>query len=139
MITKTTPRSLSKIQTISKQEYILIEWRTRGYERERLYTLHLIDVEASLISENPMLEFYLPFEQKRRYAPYFYSFMPLLVYAISIGMFLSSKKKKIKVTFPVLDRIFKRIINDYNNGKFDGQSIVAPELGEIIRGRIKDE
>lgn len=125
---------MSYIKMGNGDEYILIEWRQRAYEYERRYTLHMCDVEGELIDGTPMLEFRLPLTQKNRYAPYFRSFFPLLVYAISNGVFLNSKKKKIKVGFDHLDIIYKNFILDYEGGVFDSQGMVAPDIGAIIQG-----
>lgn len=133
------PHKVSHIKTNHKEEYILIQWRTKGFEREKIYTLHNCDVNADLINPNPILEFVIPFEQRHRYSPYFHNFMPLLVYAIAIGMFRNKDKKKVRLSLDKMDAIFSRFLKDYNNGTFDSQVVAAPEIGKVIKGRIKNE
>lgn len=125
---------MSHIKTTKGHEYVLIEWRQRAYEYERRYTLHMCDVEAELIEGTPTLEFLLPLAQKNRYAPHFRSFFALMVYAISNGAFLNSKKKKIRISFDQLDIIYRNFILDYENGAFDSAGIAAPDIGATIRG-----
>lgn len=134
-----TPQFLSHIRTIDNQEYVLILWKTRGFEREKHYTLHLCDLTAGLISEEPYLEFYLPFEQRHRYAPYFRNFMPLLVYAIAMGMYPKRIRTVYRLSMRDLDRIYGKFLEDYNNTKFDSLVIAAPEIGKVIKGRIQSD
>lgn len=130
LIKSREPIQISHVYTIDDREYLIVQYKTKGFENVRYYSIHLCDLNAGLLNKEPIVELSMPFEQKNRYKDFYTDFFGILVYAVTTCKIIPGikpKSKQLGVTFEILDKWHEQMINDYLNNDFDSMSIAYPE------------